>query len=111
VRAIEDPELVKRLAERQIPLGICPSSNLTLGLYKTLGEHPIDRLRRAGVPVSVNTDDPELLRIDLAGEYRRCAEAFGWDAQTCREVASTSVRASFAGESQQTAWLAQIGTW
>ena len=111
VRAIEDPLLVKRLAERRIPLGICPSSNLTLGVYKTLGEHPIDRLRRAGVPVSVNTDDPELLRIDLAGEYQRCAEAFGWDAATCRDVASTSVNASFAHKSEKADWLAQIEAW
>jgi hypothetical protein len=68
-RAIEDPAVVGLLAERQIPLGVCPSSNVTLGLYPALTAHPIDRLRRAGVPVSVNTDDPALLGVTLAGEY------------------------------------------
>ena len=60
VRAIEDATIVGlSLAERQIPLGICPSSNADFpGLYPGLAAHPIDRLRRAGVPVSVNTDDP-----------------------------------------------------
>ncbi len=67
VRAIDDPAVVALLAERRIPLGICPSSNLTLGLYPSLAEHPIERLRRAGVPVSVNTDDPALLGVIAGG--------------------------------------------
>ena len=61
VRAIEDPELVGLLVDRQIPLGVCPTSNLTLGVYASIEDHPIDRLRRAGVAVSINTDDPVLL--------------------------------------------------
>jgi adenosine deaminase len=52
VRAVDDPAVVALLAERRIPLGICPSSNLTLGLYPSLAEHPIERLRRAGVPAT-----------------------------------------------------------
>ncbi|WP_407926628.1 adenosine deaminase family protein, partial [Caenimonas soli] len=55
VRAIEDPGLVELLVDRQIPLGICPTSNLTLGVYPSIEDHPIDRLRRAGVAVSINT--------------------------------------------------------
>lgn len=111
VRAIEDNELMHILADRQIPLGICPTSNIVLGLYKTIGEHPIDRLRRAGIPVSVNTDDPALLRIDLTGEYARTAEAFGWDKETCRAVAETSIRASFADADRKAALLAELGQW
>lgn len=78
VRAIEDPELVKLLVDRQIPLGVCPTSNLTLGVYASIEDHPIDRLRRAGVVVSVNTDDPALLGASLVGEYALCSKAFGW---------------------------------
>jgi adenosine deaminase len=111
VRAIEDGDLVKRLVDLQIPLGICPSSNLTLGLYGAIGEHPIDRLRRAGVAVSVNTDDPELLRVDLPGEYALCTEAFGWNAAVCREVAASSIRASFASDDQKAGWLARVAAW
>lgn len=111
VRAIEDEELMHILADRQIPLGICPSSNLVLGLYKTLGEHPIDHLRRAGIPVSVNTDDPALLKTDLVAEYTRTAEAFDWDKETCRAVAETSIRASFADADRKAALLAGLAAW
>ncbi|RUX84858.1 adenosine deaminase, partial [Mesorhizobium sp. M7D.F.Ca.US.004.01.2.1] len=50
VRAIEDPDLVDLLAQKQIPLGVCPISNVALGVYPSLAEHPLDALRKAGVP-------------------------------------------------------------
>ncbi len=111
VRAIEDPALVEILADRQIALGVCPNSNLVLGLYRTLGEHPIELLRRAGVPVSVNTDDPALLRTDLAAEYARTADAFAWDKETCRGVAETSIRASFASDALKASLLEALARW
>ena len=96
VRAIEDPALVALLAERQIPLGVCPTSNLKLGVYPSINAHPVDRLRRAGVPVSLNTDDPALLETTLEAEYALCQTAFGWTADDLRAVARTSIDASFA---------------
>jgi adenosine deaminase len=111
VRAVEDPALVALLAERQIPLGICPSSNVTLGLYPGLAAHPIDRLRRAGVPVSVNTDDPALLGVTLAGEYESCAKAFDWSADDVRSIARTSIEASFAPAATKRDLLAELAAW
>jgi adenosine deaminase len=111
VRAIEDPELMDILAERQIALGVCPSSNIVLGLYKSVGEHPVDRLRKAGIPVSINTDDPALLRTDLPEEIARAAGAFGWDRQTCRDVAATSIRASFANDDIKAGLLGALAQW
>src|SRR5690349_4310945 len=96
VRAIEDPAVVGLLAERCIPLGICPTSNVTLGVFPSLARHPIDRLRRAGVSVSINTDDPALLGVRLEDEYAGCAAAFGWGAEEVRGIARTSIEASFA---------------
>jgi adenosine deaminase len=96
VRAIEDPELVALLVERQIPLGICPTSNLKLGVYTRIGDHPVDRLRRAGVRVSLNTDDPVLLGASLVGEYALCSQAFGWSDVDLRALARNSIDASFA---------------
>ena len=78
VRAIEDASLVAMLAERQIPLGICPTSNLVLGVYASIEQHPVERLRAAGVRVSINTDDPALLGASLVGEYGLCRNAFNW---------------------------------
>lgn len=96
VRAIEDPSLVGLLADRHIPLGVCPTSNLVLGVYAAIEEHPIDRLRRAGVVVSINTDDPVLLGASLEGEYALCSKAFAWSDDIVRSVAGNSIDASFA---------------
>ena len=111
VRAIEDPSLVDLLAERRIPLGICPTSNLTLGVYPSIDEHPIDRLRRAGVAVSVNTDDPALLGASLEGEYALCSSAFGWSDDDVRGVARTSIDASFANDEVKTRLRRALARW
>lgn len=96
VRAIEDPCLVGLLVDRQIPLGICPTSKLVLGVYAAIEDHPIDRLRRAGVAVSINTDDPVLLGASLVGEDALCSQAFGWSEDELRTLARHSIEASFA---------------
>src|SRR5262245_7119783 len=98
VRTIEDPTLVALLAEKRIPLGICPTSNLTLKVYDSLATHPIDALRRAGVPVSINTDAPSLLGTTLPREYALCREHYGWTDDIVRDVAGTSIAASFADD-------------
>jgi len=96
VRAAEDPALVRQLAETRLPLDICPTSNVVLGVAESLAAHPVEPLRRAGVRVSLNTDDPELYGIDLAGEYERTASQFGWGIDELESVARTSIEASFA---------------
>ena len=111
VRAIEDADLVRRLADERIPLGVCPGSNLSLGLYPSIAQHPIDRLRRAGVRVSVNTDDPALLKTSLAQEYGRCIAGFGWDDATVRAVAKTSIEASFAPPETKSRLIAALASW
>jgi adenosine deaminase len=111
IRAIEDPKLVEELAKRQIPLGICPSSNVTLGLYPTLRDHPIEKLRRAGVPVSINTDDPALLGVCLENEYGRCAEAFAWSDDEIRGIARTSIVASFAAAETKSRLETALAAW
>ena len=96
VRAIEDPSLVAQLASAGTPLDVCPTSNLRLGLAPSLGEHPVDRLYRAGVRVSLNTDDPVLFGATVDGEYESCAGAFGWGRDDLVAVARTSIESSFA---------------
>ncbi len=111
VRAIEDAALVAMLAYRQIPLGICPTSNLTLGVYPSIQQHPIERLRAAGVRVSVNTDDPALLGASLVGEYTLCRQAFGWTDAVTMAVARTSIESSFANEDLKAGLLTQLKAW
>jgi adenosine deaminase len=111
VRAIEDAALVEVLAERQIPLGICPTSNLVLRVYPSIQEHPIEKLRAAGVRVSVNTDDPALLGASLIGEYALCRQTFGWTDEVTRSVARTSIEASFADADTKTQLLESLSHW
>ncbi len=101
VRAIDDPALVEHLAQSGIPLGICPSSNLALGLYRSAAEHPVDELSRAGVRVTINTDDPQPIGTRLEREWALVANTFGWDWARVVELARTSVDASFADDDRK----------
>lgn len=95
VRAIEDANLVKLLAERRIPLNICPGSNVRLGLYPDRASHPLEALRRAGVRVTINTDDPAMMGTSLVSEYLETARTYGWDVNILSEVARTSIETCF----------------
>jgi aminodeoxyfutalosine deaminase len=68
-RAIEDPELVAELAERQVVLDVTPVSNVRTGAVPSLSEHPLPKLVAAGVPCSISTDDPAMFDTDLTREY------------------------------------------
>ncbi|MFT4210687.1 MAG: adenosine deaminase [Microbacterium sp.] len=96
IRAVEDPVLLRRLADDGVSLGVCPHSNITLGLYPDLARHPIGRLVAAGVTVTVNTDDPAPLRTTLEAEWLAVAESLGWDRERVVRLALDSVAASFA---------------
>jgi adenosine deaminase len=111
IRAIEDEGLVRELAGRGVPLDVCPVSNVSLRLYPDLESHPIDALRRAGVLVSVNTDDPALLRTELVDEYGRAARTFGWGEDVLAGLARTSIESSFADEDTKRALLTQLDDW
>ena len=111
VRAIEDPGVVALLVDRQIPLGMCPTSNLTLGVVPSIEQHPIERLRQAGVAVSVNTDDPALLDTRLESEYALCRDAFDWTDDDLRSVARTSIDASFADDDVKQRLRDALGRW
>jgi adenosine deaminase len=108
IRCVEEPGLVAELAERGVPLDICPTSNVVLGLVPDLGAHPIEPLRRAGVAVSVNTDDPLLYGIDLVGEYERCASSFGWGRAELGDVARTSIQSCFAAPERRAEMLDEL---
>ena len=108
IRAIDDPTLVAELAERRVPLNVCPGSNVQLGLYPDRRSHPLDALRRAGVPVSINTDDPALMSTDLAAEYVATAEAYNWDMPVVRQIARASIEASFCDADLRRQLLAEL---
>ena len=95
VRAVEDPALMAELAAAGVPLEVCPSSNVCLGVVPDLASHPFERLRAAGVNVTVNSDDPPLFATTLSEEYQRLADTFGYDAETLGGLSLAALRGSF----------------
>lgn len=93
--AIHDPELIELLAERQVPLEICVTSNLKTGCCARLDDHPVRRYFDAGLMVTLNSDDPALFGSDLEGEYRKARDSFEFTEEQLREMAANSVEASF----------------
>jgi adenosine deaminase len=108
VRAIEDPALVAELAASRLPLEVCPTSNLRLGVYPSMADHPFDRLRRAGAAVTVHSDDPPLFGTTLEDEYLRVAEAFGYGPADLAELAAASFRDSFLPAAEKERWRAAV---
>ncbi len=95
VRSIEDPHLLAWLHERQIPLEINPTSNVCLGVYRSLEQHPLIHLLRMGLCVTVNSDDPPLFNTTLTQEYQRVAETFGLNEEDLRQLTLNAVRSTF----------------
>ena len=103
VRAIESPALIERLVRERVPLELCPSSNLCLGIYGSLAEHPIERLRAAGVQISLASDDPPLFGTSLCEEYLRVAAEFGYGRADLHALAGAAVEHSFLPEPEKEA--------
>jgi aminodeoxyfutalosine deaminase len=95
VRSIEDPVLVDYLQQHQIPLEVCPTSNLCLGVYPSLEEHPIRRLWDQGVYVTVNSDDPPMFNTDLVSEYQALVDHLGFRAADLEQLSLKALEASF----------------
>lgn len=98
VRCLEDPEIVAELRDRNIPLEVCPSSNVALGVSPSFAEHPLPRLLQAGLAVSLGSDDPPLFGTTLTEEYRRCAATFGWGREELLALAQAAVEHSFMSD-------------
>lgn len=94
VRCIEDPELVEHLRQNQIPLEVCPTSNIRLGIYADYAAHPLRRLWDAGLLVTVNSDDPPLFSTTLNDEYEVLVEHFSFDAGELEQISLNGLRAS-----------------
>jgi adenosine deaminase len=95
VRSIEDPSLVEELAERGVFLECCPTSNVVLGIYPSYEEHPLPRLRDAGVRVTLGSDDPPYFGASIGGEYEICRRYFGYTDDDLTSITRTAIDAAF----------------
>jgi len=111
VRSIEDPELVKRLADEGICLDVCPSSNVLLSVVPSIEDHPLPALLAAGVRCSLNADDPLLFGPGLLEEYELCRTVLDLDDEQLAAVARASIEASGASDDLQATAVAGVAAW
>ena len=111
VRAVDDPQLLVELSERGIPLAVCPTSNVLLGVAPSLEEHPLRELWDAGIVVSVNTDDPGYFGCDLVSEYAIAGRLLGLDREGYGRLALNSVESSFASQELKEEMRSDIADW
>ena len=95
IRAIEDEELLELIAKTQVPLEICPISNIRTGIVDTLSEHPIRNFFERGILVTVNTDDPEMFNNTLAQEYRLLEQEAGFSRSQTRQLILNGIEATW----------------
>jgi adenosine deaminase len=94
-RAIEDPVLVRHLRDRRIPLEVCIWSNVATRCIERIEDHPVRRLFDAGVPITLNTDDPGMFGTTLLREYELAARYFSFSEGDLRQIAENGFRYAF----------------
>ena len=108
IASARDPELMAYLAEHRIPLEVCPTSNVRTRAVASPVEHPLPTLMAAGVPVSINSDDPPMFGTTLEEEYAVAARLLDLDAAGVADLARAAVAASFLPPAGKSALLAEI---
>jgi adenosine deaminase len=102
-------DLVALLRERDVLLEVCPTSNWLTRSVPSLEEHPLPLLLRAGVPVSLNSDDPHLMAIDLVHEYDVCCRRFGFGLAEFADMNRAALAHSFLGAEAKRRAAARLG--
>jgi len=108
VRAIEDADLVKRLADEGTVLEVCPGSNIALGVFKDFESHPLRALHSAGVRVTLNSDDPPFFHTSLAREYEVASTVMGFSDADILGMTRTAIEAAFVDEPTRQKLLAKL---
>lgn len=108
IRSVDDPLLLAALRERGLVLDVCPTSNLLTGAVASWDEHPVRRLREAGVALTLNSDDPTFFHTTLTEEYRRAVAHLGFDADDLCAAVGTAAHASFLPPAERAALCGRI---
>jgi adenosine deaminase len=111
VRAVEDPDLLREVAERGVCFDVCLTSNVKLGVVPTLEQHPLPALLAAGVPCSLGADDPLLFGASLLDEYDHARTTLGLDDAQLAEIARVSLRSGGAPSALRERALAGVDGW
>lgn len=108
VRAIEDADLVKRLADLGTVLEVCPGSNIALKVFPDYASHPLRRFTDAGVRVTLNSDDPPFFHTSLAQEYETASKVMGFSDAEIDAMTRTAIEAAFVDETTRQALLSRL---
>ncbi len=108
VRSVEDPDLVKRLADEDILLEVNPGSNVCIGVFPSWEEHPLDHLRQQGVPVCISTDDPPYFHITMTSDYENIARTWGWGEADFAETNRAAMKYAFCDDATRDAILTKF---
>lgn len=101
IRAIEDASLLDYLKTKQIPLEICPTSNIKTRVVNSLLAHPLKDMYRQGLLVTINSDDPSMFGTTITQEFEELQRQLGFDWQDLRQLSLNAVQASFASEMEK----------
>jgi len=108
VRAIEDADLVKRLADEGVVLEVCPGSNISLQVFPDFAAHPLRALYEAGVRVTLNSDDPPFFHTSLAQEYDIASSVMGFNDDDINGMTRTAIEAAFVDEATRQALISRL---
>ncbi len=108
VRSIEDPKLVEHLKKHRIHLEICPTCNVQINIYNEYKDHPVDKLKKAGVSLNINTDCRTIVDINLNREYSKLQETFGWTKQDFYDCNVNALKAAFIPTELKTKLLGKL---
>jgi adenine deaminase len=111
VRCVEDPELLERLREGQVPLTVCPLSNIRLRCFSSIEEHPVKRMLEEGLRVTVDSDDPAYFGGYAAENYAALRDGLGFTREDFRTVAENSFLASFLDEGEKMKLLDELASY
>jgi adenosine deaminase len=108
IRCVEDAALVKYLVQQQIPLTVCPLSNIKLGVFDHMSQHNLIQMLKLGLCVTVNSDDPAYFGGYIEENFRALYEALGIDSQDIYKLARNAFRASFLDPAKKKQYLSEL---
>lgn len=108
VNSIYSPDTMAMVKERGITLEICPTSNIFLGLFQNMNEHPFPKFYDAGIKISISSDDPPFMSTTLGQEYQRVQKSYNYSDETMNKITHMAIEAAFVDEKTKAELLAKI---
>lgn len=108
IRAIEDENLISMLKDLKIPLEICPSSNVVLGIFPNINAHPLPQFISQGIMVSINSDDPPFMATSIDREYDLIQKTFLYSDKTMKTITRQAIEVAFIDKDLKTELLKKV---